>query len=96
MIQQDALRRLELLEAQARHVDIRPMAEAAAERLGVDVDELIAEAQRLARRVEEIGFPALEAELAEQAERSGITVEQLYGDVNELFAERGWSPFGAA
>jgi hypothetical protein len=100
MSQQDALKRLELLEAAARHVDIRPLAEAAAEKLGFSADELLDEAKRLGRRVEAVGFPALEAELdaeaAALAERCGVSVEQLYGDVNLFFAEHGWKPVGSA
>ena len=100
MSQADALKRLELLEARARYTDIRPMAEEAAEKLGFNVDELIAEAQRLAQRVEEIGFPAVQAavdaEAAWIAELCGVSVEDLYADVDQFFARRDWSPFGAA
>ncbi len=98
MSQADAERRLEVLEARARHVDLRPLAEAAAERLGFNVDELLAESERLAQRVEEIGFPAVQAELAEQAARlaasCGVTVEQLYVDVDELLLDHDHRPFG--
>ncbi len=91
MNQADALKRLEELEAKARYVDLQPLAEAAAERFGFSVDELIAEAELLARRVEEIGIVAVQAEqdaeAARVAERCGVSVEQLYSDVDAFFAE---------
>ncbi len=100
MNQADALKRLEALEAKARHVDVRPLAEAAAERFGFSADELIAEAERLARRVEEIGVVALQAEqdaeAARIAELVGVTVEQLDCDVDAFFAEHNWKPFTAS
>ncbi len=91
MNQADALKRLEELEAKARYVDLQPLAEAAAERFGFSVDELIAEAELLARRVEEIGIVAVQAEqdaeAARVAERCGVSVGQLASDVDAFFAE---------
>jgi hypothetical protein len=85
MSQADALKRLEALEAKARYVDLRPLAEAAAERFGFSVDELIA------RRVEEIGIVAVQAEqdaeAARVATRCGVSVEQLASDVDDFFSE---------
>jgi hypothetical protein len=91
MTTSEQMRRLEELEAKARYVDLRPLAEAAAERFGFSVDELIAEAESIARRVEEIGIVAVEAEqdaeAARVAERCGVSAEQLASDVDAFFAE---------
>ncbi len=91
MNQRDAERRLGELEAKARSADLRPLAEAAAERFGFSVDELTAEAELIARRVEEIGLVAVQAEqdaeTARVAERCGVSAEQLASDVDAFFAE---------
>jgi hypothetical protein len=87
----DITRRIEALEQTSRYVDIRPLAEAAAARFGFSVDELIAEAELIAQRVEEIGLVAVQAEqdaeAARVAERCGVSVEQLASDVDDFFAE---------
>jgi hypothetical protein len=87
----DITRRIETLEQTSRYVDHRPLAEAAAERFGFSVDELIAEAELIARRVDEIGLVAVQAEqdaeTARVAELCGVTVEYLVDDVDVFFAE---------
>jgi hypothetical protein len=94
MNQRDAERRIEALESTSRYVDHRPLAEAAATRFGFHVDELIAEAELIARRVEEIGIVAVQAEqdaeTARVAERCGVSAEQLASDVDAFFA--GYKP----
>jgi hypothetical protein len=87
----DITRRIEALEQAAQYVDLRPLAEAAAERFGFSVDELIAEAELIAQRVEEIGLVAVQAEqdaeITRVAERCGVSVEHLASDVDAFFAE---------
>lgn len=80
MNQADAERRLEELEAKARHVDVRPLAEAAAERSGFSVDDILIEAERLHAAY---GADPLAIECG-IAQEQGVTVEQIRAEAQPV------------
>lgn len=60
MNQQEALRRLEALEAKAREEDVRPMLAALEAESGIPADEILAESRRIHTAIE--GMTRFEAE----------------------------------
>ena len=99
MNQQEALRRLERLEAEARAADLerviedpktRAMAQQYADDFDVSVDVLIEESLRLAQRVAEIGQDAFDREFAAEL---GVTVMELRSEAWLSEQEQKWHEY---
>ncbi len=84
MNQSDAERRLGLLEAQARHVDLQPLLERLSAETGLPADDILAEAERL-RSVYGGDIAAIELGIAWE---TGVTIERIRAEAKQ--------PFGAS
>ncbi len=101
MNQQEALRRLEALEAQARLAEVerarhdpefRAQAAELALELDMTVEHVIDELLAIARRIAEIGQDAFDQEFAAEL---GVTVTDLRSDAWRAEQERNWQAFKA-
>jgi hypothetical protein len=80
----DAMRRIEALEAAKRREDLGPLATELAAQVGVTVDELMAEAERIA--VATAGL-AMDETYAYMAADAGIPVAELRAEADRLMGQ---------
>lgn len=78
MSQAQALKRLAALEARSRRQSLEPYARDLAAQVGLDVDELTAEADRIRQRIDAVGEDRASAELAAEW---GISIGQLRAEI---------------
>ncbi len=86
MNQSDALRRLEVLEAEARRASLGPFLDRLAATTGITVGEIMAEAERVTRATE---GQSMTSTLAWIALDCGMTVDDLAAEADVLLAAAG-------